>query len=228
MEEANLREITKIDGRFDNLKDRINQIEDILDRNPDVLNEYKIASIKNTGESCRYGIEIEQMGTYLIGAKDIDSCREIEDSFYETERRYRQYAIGKNTFSIDFEDSTGTLSGIRYFDDYDLGEDVSSEHSTSIDTSKMDRLQIGKLIRMGIKEKDVSTSGLRDVMMDIYRYVLESINNEKYADIFNLMIKGMNDREISEETGVPRSTVNYRVGKIIDKVGCYSKKQFMN
>lgn len=215
--EKNLRELTEIDRRESGVSKRLEHVKEILSRNPEQLDNYNSIVTKEGDADSNYAEYLEQIGTYIINSSDVDSCRNGDYSFYENERRYRQYAIGKATFSIDVSDSGNTLSEVYMEDKY-----FEEDEQIKIDLSIYDNKQIKRLIRMGISEKDVSSSKLRVYMSKLYNSVLKKID-EDCIDILELMIDNKNDREISEALQIPRRTVNYRGNKIVDcikKIAC--------
>lgn len=222
-DEINIVDILKISNRVDNVDERIAHVNEIIEENIDIIQEYNASSVKGkVAEKMMVNKLVEEMGTYIINSKNILSCRKIKESFYETEKRYGQYAIAKSTFPIDFNDSKGTLSNIEVLDEYNLESDYCYDYV--IKTTEMDKSELSRLIGVAMRDKDEMETKLSGLMMDIYNFTIRYLSDID-IEIFNLMINGLNDREISEKVNMPRRTVNYRTNKIIEIVGGFSSSE---
>ena len=97
-----LKKLKSFDNTKKKYEDRKKHVEDVLAsvELDEILtravcgDDYTLGKIEKS---------LEDLGTYLLMSNDVDSEREIKNSFYRDEKRYRQYAIGKHTTSVDFE-----------------------------------------------------------------------------------------------------------------------------
>lgn len=211
-----IKNLKKFNNELKTLEERKSFVQDLLDENIEMIEGYTSTSMlegENRFEEKELNITIEMLATYLLKSQDVESCRSGEFTFYESERDYRsRYQIGKNTYSTDMS-NRDDISKIHY-DSYDGTED-----EMTIDVSVMNSKEIAKLIRLGIREKDIEGSRLKRYMEMLYSYIYINLNTDRDLKIFDLMISGKSDNEISDTTGLPRRTVNYNVNKIINVVG---------
>ena len=207
-----LKKIRKFDNSLKTIDERREYVEKLLGDNVEMIDEHNHGAMLESdrlSENMPLNITIEEFGTYLLKSGDAESCRSGEYTFYETERDYRsRYKIGKASIATD-------MSSNDEFIDY-AGESVDS--CLYINVSTMDSTQVKRLIRMGLSEKDVDGSGLQDVMSEIYEISRKRID-EKDLPVFEMMVDGMSDGEISDALGIPRRSVNYMVNRIVKSIG---------
>lgn len=217
---SDIRNIRKFNNELKSYEDRREYAESILEENVDMIDNYartRMLDDDRLFEDKPINATLEEWGTYLLRGAEVDSARVGEYPFFETEKDYRKMRIGEKSISVDVnsEDKFDLFGGL------DSNLDKEDEEPMVIDLDSMGSKEIGRLIRLGISEKDEESSKLRIFMQDFYDYIVEELKKEIDKDIFGLMITGKNDIEISEILGAPRRTINYRVNKITGIAGNY-------
>ena len=129
-------------------------------------------------------ITIERMGTYLLSATNIESCRRGEHSFFKEERDYRKLKVGRDSISTDFasEEEFRNYST----NDYDCGFEYDKYRLFNFE--EMTPEQKKKLIKKGLKEKDNQHFAIREDLRSAYDYIMDMLTDEKDLDIVDMLI----------------------------------------
>lgn len=210
-----LKNIKKFDSSFKTAEERLDYINNLIENNNNELLKYLTTYMLEEDsriEQKPVNIAIEQLGTYLIRARDNESCRSGEYSFYETEADYRGYKIGMNSFATDIEERN------------DLEYDEFHKNSDGLNINVYEIFNFGnmsveekkRLIKHGLREKDNDFSRLQDIMQDCYDYILDTLEDERDKIIIELTVKGNTENEIAETIGIARQNVNKRMKRICE------------
>ena len=159
---------------------------------------------------------LEDLGTYLLMSNDIDSEREIKNSFYRDEKRYRQYAIGKHTTSVDFE----SREDLHLFDshDYEKQDDSLSEEYIYklFDPDTITTKEKRNVLKIGVKELSlIKNKYLIDEIEYLFEEQVEKSKNGKDLLVINYAAKGLTDKEIARKIKIPRQTVSKIINRMI-------------
>ena len=155
---------------------------------------------------------LEDLGTYLLKSSDIESERKIKNSFYRDEIRYREYAIGKNTASVDFENRED-LHIIHDYEDVELSEDYIF---SLFDPEKITAKEKRNVLKIGVKELGlIKNKYLIDEIEYLFEEQVEKSKNGKDLLVINYAAKGLTDKEIARKIKIPRQTVSKIINRMI-------------
>lgn len=196
------------------LEDRKKHVQDILDELED---HTKVASstlvADRSFEKDPYFSSLDQLGTFILKSSDIDSCRSIDDSFYETERDYRsRYEIGKNSYSTDFTLPENDLRDNEY-----AQEDISIDiYYKMFNITAMSDSEIKRLIKYVLpkRNEDISIKGKLLELYDLVNEIVEDTNDAVNKTIFDLLVNGSTESEISKVVNMSQAAVNKRISKM--------------
>jgi len=192
---------------YEDRKSHVNSIFAQVDVNDMVrsslCNEYMMSNLEKS---------LEDLGTYLLASDDVESERKIRLGFYRDEKRYRQYAIGKNTLSTDFNTRDNIKSHIM-IDEEDLKE---SYIFRLFDPEKLTIKEKRNILKIGISEiNNINNKYIIEEIDNFLSYYVDKIKSGKELLVFNYAIKGLTDDEISMKISVPRRTVGDILNRII-------------
>ena len=208
-----MREIVKLKS-FDNTKklyeDRKVYVENIFSK-VDVsylvgiylYDEYNMNNLEKS---------LEDLGTYLLMSNDIDNERKIRLQFYRDEKRYRQYAIGKNTISTDFSNK-----GILPNDIFIEKEGYKEEYIFRLfDPEKLTIKEKRNILKIGVP--NICRINDKHIIEEIdcfLSYCIDKTKNGKEMLIINYVSQGLTDKEISNKIKVPRRTISEIISRVI-------------
>lgn len=207
-----LKKLKSFDNKKKKYEDRKKHVEDVLD----TVELDEILAQAVCGDDYTLGkIEksLEDLGTYLLKSSDIESERKIKNSFYRDEIRYREYAIGKNTTSVDFEDRED-LHTIHDYEDVDLSEDYIF---SLFDPEKITAKEKRNVLKIGVKELGlIKNKYLIDEIEYLFEEQIENSRSGKDLLIINYASMGLTDYEISKKLKIPRRTISENLKKIVE------------
>ena len=207
-----LKKLKSFDNKKKKYEDRKKHVEDVLD----TVELDEILAQAVCGDDYTLGkIEksLEDLGTYLLKSSDIESERKIKNSFYRDETRYREYAIGKNTPSVDFEDRED-LHTIHDYEDVDLSEDYIF---SLFDPEKITAKEKRNVLKIGVKELGlIKNKYLIDEIEYLFEEQIENSRSGKDLLIINYASMGLTDYEISKKLKIPRRTISENLKKIVE------------
>ena len=207
-----LKKLKSFDNKKKKYEDRKKHVEDVLDSVE--LDEILAQAV--CGDNYTLGkIEksLEDLGTYLLKSSDIESERKIKNSFYRDEIRYREYAIGKNTASVDFENRED-LHIIHDYEDVELSEDYIF---SLFDPEKITAKEKRNVLKIGVKELSlIKNKYLIDEIEYLFEEQIENSRSGKDLLIINYASMGLTDYEISKKLKIPRRTISENLKKIVE------------
>ena len=207
-----LKKLKSFDNKKKKYEDRKKHVEDVLDsvELDEILaqavcgDDYTLGKIEKS---------LEDLGTYLIKSSDIESERKIKNSFYRDEIRYREYAIGKNTASVDFENRED-LHIIHDYEDVELSEDYIF---SLFDPEKITAKEKRNVLKIGVKELSlIKNKYLIDEIEYLFEEQIENSRSGKDLLIINYASMGLTDYEISKKLKIPRRTISENLKKIVE------------
>ena len=208
-----LKKLKSFDNTKKKYEDRKKHVEDVLDsvELDEILaqavcgDDYTLGKIEKS---------LEDLGTYLLKSSDIESERKIKNSFYRDETRYREYAIGKNTASVDFENRED-LHVIHDYEDVELSEDYIF---SLFDPEKITEKEKRNVLKIGVKElPNIKNKYLIDEIENLFDEQIDKTQSGRDLLIINYATKGLTDMEISKKISLPKSTTTYVLSKILKK-----------
>ena len=206
-----LKKLKSFDNTKKKYEDRKKHVEDVLDsvELDEILaqavcgDDYTLGKIEKS---------LEDLGTYLLKSSDIESERKIKNSFYRDEIRYREYAIGKNTASVDFENRED-LHIIHDYEDVELSEDYIF---SLFDPEKITAKEKRNVLKIGVKELSlIKNKYLIDEIEYLFEEQVEKSKNGKDLLVINYASKGLTDKEIARKIKIPRQTVSKIINRMI-------------
>ena len=206
-----LKKLKSFDNKKKKYEDRKKHVEDVLDsvELDEILaqavcgDDYTLGKIEKS---------LEDLGTYLLKSSDIESERKIKNSFYRDEIRYREYAIGKNTASVDFENRED-LHIIHDYEDVELSEDYIF---SLFDPDKITAKEKRNVLKIGVKELSlIKNKYLIDEIEYLFEEQVEKSKNGKDLLVINYAAKGLTDKEIARKIKIPRQTVSKIINRMI-------------
>lgn len=205
-----LKKLRKFDNTKKELGERLEFVEKVLEDVED-LDKYIKKAVTN-GDNSKVEQYLENYGTYLLRAKDVESERKIKNSFYQTERDYRKSADYKNTNQIDFDDR----DDICYSATWNC-ESLSEEYIFRLfDPDNMDNKAKRNLLKIGVSCLDkIENPHLKEEIELFFAQQIEKSKNGKELLILNYAAKGLTDKEISEKLHIPRRTVSERLSNLM-------------
>ena len=207
-----LKKLKSFDNKKKKYEDRKKHVEDVLDsvELDEILaqavcgDDYTLGKIEKS---------LEDLGTYLLKSSDIESERKIKNSFYRDETRYREYAIGKNTASVDFENRED-LHIIHDYEDVELSEDYIF---SLFDPEKITAKEKRNVLKIGVKELSlIKNKYLIDEIEYLFEEQIENSRSGKDLLIINYASMGLTDYEISKKLKIPRRTISENLKKIVE------------
>ena len=207
-----LKKLKSFDNKKKKYEDRKKHVEDVLDsvELDEILaqavcgDDYTLGKIEKS---------LEDLGTYLLKSSDIESERKIKNSFYRDETRYREYAIGKNTASVDFENRED-LHIIHDYEDVELSEDYIF---SLFDPEKITAKEKRNVLKIGVKELGlIKNKYLIDEIEYLFEEQIENSRSGKDLLIINYASMGLTDYEISKKLKIPRRTISENLKKIVE------------
>lgn len=207
-----LKKLKSFDNKKKKYEDRKKHVEDVLDsvELDEILaqavcgDDYTLGKIEKS---------LEDLGTYLLKSSDIESERKIKNSFYRDEIRYREYAIGKNTASVDFENRED-LHIIHDYEDVELSEDYIF---SLFDPEKITAKEKRNVLKIGVKELSlIKNKYLIDEIEYLFEEQIENSRSGKDLLIINYASMGLTDYEISKKLKIPRRTISENLKKIVE------------
>ena len=207
-----LKKLKSFDNTKKKYEDRKKHVEDVLDsvELDEILaqavcgDDYTLGKIEKS---------LEDLGTYLLKSSDIESERKIKNSFYRDEIRYREYAIGKNTASVDFENRED-LHIIHDYEDVELSEDYIF---SLFDPEKITAKEKRNVLKIGVKELSlIKNKYLIDEIEYLFEEQIENSRSGKDLLIINYASMGLTDYEISKKLKIPRRTISENLKKIVE------------
>ena len=207
-----LKKLKSFDNKKKKYEDRKKHVEDVLDsvELDEILaqavcgDDYTLGKIEKS---------LEDLGTYLLKSSDIESERKIKNSFYRDEIRYREYAIGKNTASVDFENRED-LHTIHDYEDVELSEDYIF---SLFDPEKITAKEKRNVLKIGVKELGlIKNKYLIDEIECLFEEQIENSRSGKDLLIINYASMGLTDYEISKKLKIPRRTISENLKKIVE------------
>ena len=207
-----LKKLKSFDNKKKKYEDRKKHVEDVLDsvELDEILaqavcgDDYTLGKIEKS---------LEDLGTYLLKSSDIESERKIKNSFYRDEIRYREYAIGKNTTSVDFENRED-LHIIHDYEDVELSEDYIF---SLFDPEKITAKEKRNVLKIGVKELSlIKNKYLIDEIEYLFEEQIENSRSGKDLLIINYASMGLTDYEISKKLKIPRRTISENLKKIVE------------
>ena len=207
-----LKKLKSFDNKKKKYEDRKKHVEDVLDsvELDEILaqavcgDDYTLGKIEKS---------LEDLGTYLLKSSDIESERKIKYSFYRDETRYREYAIGKNTIPVDFEDRED-LHTIHDYEDVELSEDYIF---SLFDPEKITAKEKRNVLKIGVKELSlIKNKYLIDEIEYLFEEQIENSRSGKDLLIINYASMGLTDYEISKKLKIPRRTISENLKKIVE------------
>ena len=207
-----LKKLKSFDNKKKKYEDRKKHVEDVLDsvELDEILaqavcgDDYTLGKIEKS---------LEDLGTYLLKSSDIESERKIKNSFYRDEIRYREYAIGKNTASVDFENRED-LHIIHDYEDVELSEDYIF---SLFDPEKITAKEKRNVLKIGVKELSlIKNKYLIDEIEYLFEEQIENSRSGKDLLIINYAAMGLTDYEISKKLKIPRRTISENLKKIVE------------
>lgn len=206
-----LKKLKSFDNKKKKYEDRKKHVEDVLDsvELDEILaqavcgDDYTLGKIEKS---------LEDLGTYLLKSSDIESERKIKNSFYRDEIRYREYAIGKNTTSVDFE-AREDLHIIHDYEDVELSEDYIF---SLFDPEKITAKEKRNVLKIGVKELSlIKNKYLIDEIEYLFEEQIENSRSGKDLLVINYAAKGLTDKEIARKIKIPRQTVSKIINRMI-------------
>ena len=210
--------IRKFNNELKTIEERMEHVTNLLEvENYDMIDEYAHTSMLEGNkrfEERPTNITIEQLGTYLIRASDVESSRSGEYSFFETEKDYRKVKIGKDSISTDVSSDEGfanyhSTSDIVHESEYDKHV-LFNFDLMSVDDKK-------RLIKTGLKYMDDVNISFSEDLRSAYEYIMSMLDDGKDRVIVSMLIKGQTEQEIADYIGMARQNVNKRIDKICKK-----------
>ena len=207
-----LKKLKSFDNKKMKYEDRKKHVEDVLAgvELDEILtqavcgDDYTLGKIEKS---------LEDLGTYLLKSSDIESERKIKNSFYRDETRYREYAIGKNTTSVDFENRED-LHIIHDYEDVELSEDYIF---SLFDPEKITAKEKRNVLKIGVKELGlIKNKYLIDEIEYLFEEQIENSRSGKDLLIINYASMGLTDYEISKKLKIPRRTISENLKKIVE------------
>ena len=207
-----LKKLKSFDNTKKKYEDRKKHVEGVLDsvELDEILaqavcgDDYTLGKIEKS---------LEDLGTYLLKSSDIESERKIKNSFYRDEIRYREYAIGKNTASVDFENRED-LHIIHDYEDVELSEDYIF---SLFDPEKITAKEKRNVLKIGVKELSlIKNKYLIDEIEYLFEEQIENSRSGKDLLIINYASMGLTDYEISKKLKIPRRTISENLKKIVE------------
>ena len=207
-----LKKLKSFDNTKKKYEDRKKHVEDVLAgvELDEILaqtvcgDDYTLGKIEKS---------LEDLGTYLLKSSDIESERKIKNSFYRDEIRYREYAIGKNTASVDFENRED-LHIIHDYEDVELSEDYIF---SLFDPEKITAKEKRNVLKIGVKELGlIKNKYLIDEIEYLFEEQIENSRSGKDLLIINYASMGLTDYEISKKLKIPRRTISENLKKIVE------------
>ncbi|MGX6979027.1 hypothetical protein ACWN8V_07190 [Vagococcus elongatus] len=196
------------------LEERNKHVEKVINELPCHTEVASMALVaERSFEKDPYFASLDQLGTFILKSGDVDSCRSIEDSFYETERDYRsRYEIGKNSYSTDF-----TLP------ENDVKADSSKQEGISIEDyyrmfniSAMSENEVKRVIKYALPKRsdDISISGKLNELYELINEIVDGMSDVINKTIFDLLVSGSTESEISKVVNMSQAAVNKRISKM--------------
>ena len=216
-----LKSINKTDNKIKKLDERLEYVNNIIYKNIETVSKYSSESANNgtMAESNPFNITIEQLGTYLLRSEEVDSCRDGDYSFFETEKDYRKVKIGSSSMAVVFGDNAGEYQ----VEDESIGSSDSLDYDffcdKLIDIDCMSGLEISNLLKKGsqIIFSEELNPDIVEAMKVAHKEILRRLKDDTDISIVKMIIEGMKEMEIAKELGINQSSVNRRFFNICHK-----------
>ena len=99
---------------------------------------------------------------------------------------------------------------------------VDQEKQTVIVTpsreDSFDRLTDDNNVQFADEDEAVEETVIHKLMIEKLRSVQDKLSPDEYALIYALYYRGLSERQLSSETGIPQKTINNRKRRILDKL----------
>lgn len=209
-----LKKIRKFDNSLKTIDERREYVEKLFDENVEMIDEHNHGAMLDSerlSENMPLNITIEEFGTYLLRSSDVESSRSGDNTFFETEKRYRQYAIGRASIATD-------MNSNDEFIDY-AGEEMCESYNKYdlFNFDKMTPEQKKNLIRLGLKEKDNPDCAIKDDLQSAYEYIIDLLGDVKDKMIVEMLISGRAEPDIAASLCMTQQAVNKRLNRICEK-----------
>lgn len=219
------------------IDERNRYFTELLESNVEHINSTVRGVISKNGSFESNGMlsNIEKMGTALLKSKDVATCRQIDNSFFETERDYRsRYEIGKNTIAVDFtleeNDMSNGFSGFGSLTAIDMASDELKKAFYIHDKQPQEVERIIDIIEK-YKRKDWKSQSLSRLWLEklkeldayISSLILNEMDEKNYRH-YKYITEGLDNAEIASRLNVSERTVYRRKDKIINFLCNKTKK----
>lgn len=207
-----IKKLRKFDNSKKNYEDRKEHVEKVLSevKVDEVIRDCLDLESKTYGRLEDY---LDDLGTYLLESSDIDSCRNIEDSFYRNDKYYNtSTAMGKNSMYIDLQEETwGNM-----FPNEIHNDELNEEYIFRLfDEDNLTQKDKRNLLRIGVSEiKNIHNEHLRNEIENFFDSQINKVRSGKDLLVINYLAKGLNDSEIAEKLKVSRPAISKRFKKI--------------
>lgn len=203
-----IKKLRKFDNSKKNYRDRKEHVEKVLSE----VNIDEVIRDCLDSESKTYGrLEdyLDDLGTYLLKSHDIETCRNVEDSFYEREIDYKRKPIDRQSSSVDFMERTD----ICIKEDND---ELNEEYIFRLfDEDNLTQKDKRNLLRIGVSEiKNIHNEHLRNEIENFFDSQINKVRSGKDLLVINYLAKGLTDNEIADKLKVSQQAISKRFKKI--------------
>lgn len=174
--------------------------------------------------------QLEKLANYILRSSDVETCRDIDYSFYVDNRsfndEYRYKKKGIKDSDRDFpisEDYVWRASLIDYTDEQAVNALRFGWEHSNVNISINDiNISLTNLMdfctynydKNSVEEKVIIKEMIEMIQSVVYKSVKDSLDK----DIMICLFKGMNIAEVSKEISTPWSTVKDRIVKLEQEV----------
>ena len=173
---------------------------------------------------------INQSTIYILRADDVESERRIDYSFYRDDSKF--YAKGKGKWKSENEKALdmlkNTIKSNRYATEeelYDIFTRTEIEDEEGLNDlyvngifsyRNMDTPKVKKCIKKGIPMLDsIMDENLKTHIIGVYDFVVFGCKNDLDFKLIELYSKGISDKDVADNMGVSRQSVENRFKKIV-------------
>lgn len=173
---------------------------------------------------------INQSAIYILRSGDVESERKIDYSFYRDDSKF--YAKGRGKWKPEDERVSdmlkNTIKSNRYSTEeelYDMFTSTDIDINESLNDSYVNRIfsyrnmeppEIKRCIKEGIPVMEkILDENLKTHILGVYDFVIFGCKNDLDFKLIELYAKGISDKDIADNIGVSRQSIEKRFKKIV-------------
>lgn len=209
---------------FQTYEERYAEVNRIIDSN---LSEYEYRVKMTVKDNRPFSKQLlpnvlDNMGSYLLMSHDIESPRELLDyPFYFSESDFGRRELAKTTQIVDLQNNAWIIENGNDFMREEGFEERVQFLIKKLNMNTMTFNEKKKFVKKVLPEMYNPESNIQQEMYNIYLVMCKSLTSPTDRMVFDLLVQGNSYNTIAEKTGMPVSTIYWRVDKIIENIGVF-------